>query len=255
MKAAALAAGIPVATDAEAVLEAGVELGVVVAFGRIIPPRVLAAVPMVNLHFSLLPRWRGAAPVERAVLAGDATTGVCLMALEQGLDTGPVYGRLEVPIEDDETAQQLTNRLASAGSTLLVDALAAGLGTSVPQSGEATYAAKLTPEDRHLDWQAPATQVSRLVRIGRAWTTFRGRRLLVLAGAADVGGPNPAPGELADAQGRAVVGTGDGVYVLGRVQPEGKGPLTGGDWLRGARPAPGDRLGEPGPAPDAAATP
>lgn len=249
VKAAALAAGIPVATEPEAVLDAGAELAVVVAFGRIVPTPVLDALDMVNLHFSLLPRWRGAAPVERAILAGDATTGVCLMKLEEALDTGPVYRRIEVTIGQDETAEQLTNRLAGFGSTLLLDALAEGLGTPVPQAGEATYAAKLTTEDLHLNWQAPAVQVSRVVRVGRAWTTFRGRRLLVLAGALMAGAPAAvpalAPGELAGSEGQAVVGTGDGAFVLDRVQPEGKRPLPAADWLRGARPTPAERLGEP----------
>jgi methionyl-tRNA formyltransferase len=241
VKAAALAAGIPVTEAAEDIVSAGVDLGVVVAFGRLIRPAVLDRVPLVNLHFSLLPRWRGAAPVERAVLAGDPTTGVCLMALEEGLDTGGVYRRYETPIGDAETAEELRARLAVAGSALLVDALASGLGTPIPQEGEVTYAAKLTSEDRHLDWSASATQVSRVVRIGRAWTTFRGKRLLILD-AAPVPDVGLAPGALA-VDGEALVGTAAGALALRIVQPEGRGPLPAADWARGARLEPGDRLG------------
>lgn len=242
VKATAIRAGLPVAESPDAVIEAGVELGVVVAYGRLIPARVLGRVPMVNLHFSLLPRWRGAAPVERAILAGDATTGVCLMALCEGLDTGPVYRRIETPIRDGETADELSERLAVAGSAMLVDALATGLGTPEPQEGPVTYAHKLTPEDRRLRWGDPAVEVARVVRIGRAWTTFRGRRLLVLSGepATDAG---LAPGELNEINGTLVAGTGLGTLTLGEVQPEGKGRLTAKDWFRGARPQPGEHLG------------
>src|SRR5581483_5706377 len=98
------------------VLETGAELGVVVAFGRLIKPNILERLPLVNVHFSLLPRWRGAAPVERAILAGDEAAGVCLMALEEGLDTGPVYATERVPIEPDETADHLRARLTEVGS-------------------------------------------------------------------------------------------------------------------------------------------
>jgi hypothetical protein len=140
VKLAAAELAIPVSHDVASVTTARAELGVVVAYGRLIKADVLAAVPMVNLHFSLLPRWRGAAPVERAILAGDAVTGVCLMAVEEELDTGAVYRRAEAPIGPDETADELTARLARIGSGLLVAALEEGLGEPVPQEGEPTYA-------------------------------------------------------------------------------------------------------------------
>ena len=196
VKAAALELGLPVSHSMEDVADAGVELAVVVAYGRIIPAALLARVPMVNLHFSLLPRWRGAAPVERALLAGDEETGVCLMKLEEGLDTGPVYARLVVPIDAEVDLPTLRDELVTAGCALLVAALAhgvEGLPVPVPQSGEATIAAKVTPEDLHLQWEQPAVQLHRVVRLGRAWTTFRGKRLGVLratpvaASAADAG--------------------------------------------------------------------
>ncbi|HEY7939271.1 MAG TPA: methionyl-tRNA formyltransferase, partial [Acidimicrobiales bacterium] len=145
VKAAAVELGLPVSHDVDDVLGTGADLGVVVAFGRIIKPHVLAALSMVNLHFSLLPRWRGAAPVERAILAGDATTGVCVMALEEGLDTGPVYARAELDIGPDEHLSSLRDRLVTRGSELLVAVLAGGvegLPEPVAQEGEPIYAHK-----------------------------------------------------------------------------------------------------------------
>ena len=138
---------------------------------------------MVNLHFSLLPRWRGAAPVERAILAGDHETGVCLMKVEEGLDTGPVYAVRTEPLADDVTLAALRERLVAIGSDMLVDTLATGLSglpDPVPQHGEVTIADKISKEDLHLDWAQPAAQLKRVVRLGRAWTTFRGKRLTVL---------------------------------------------------------------------------
>jgi methionyl-tRNA formyltransferase len=205
---------------------------VVVAYGRIIKPDILAALPLVNIHFSLLPRWRGAAPVERAILAGDEATGVCLMVVEEGLDTGPVYRRREVPIDGEETAAELTARLAGLGAELLVAALREGLGTPEPQKGEPTYAAKIEPGDLHLDWSRPAGELLRVVRLGRAWTTYKGRRLLVLGASVAGGGAGGEPGALAGDE----VATGDGALRLVTVQPEGKRPMAAGDWLRGVSP-------------------
>ena len=239
VKAAALAVGIPVTERVDDVLEADVELGVVVAFGRLIKPHVLERVRMVNVHFSLLPRWRGAAPVERAILAGDTETGVCLMALEEGLDTGPVYDRRRVAIGPDESAAELRERLVQVGTELLVERLRSGLGQPVPQTGEVTYAAKIEPHELRLDWSRPAVEVHRVVRLGRAWTTFRGRRLRVLR--ATLAESGPAPGALDG----LVVGAGDGKgLLLVEVQPEGKGPLPAPAWRNGARPRPGERMGE-----------
>ena len=249
VKAAALELGLPVSHSMEDVADAGVELAVVVAYGRIIPASLLARVPMVNLHFSLLPRWRGAAPVERALLAGDEETGVCLMKLEEGLDTGPVYARLVVPIDDEVDLPTLRDELVTAGCALLVAALAhgvEGLPVPVPQSGEATMAAKVTPEDLHLQWEQPAVQLHRVVRLGRAWTTFRGKRLGVLratpvaasaagAGTIDAGAPGTLVG--------TVVCTGDGALALDEVQPESRSPMPAGDWARGVRLLAGERLG------------
>jgi methionyl-tRNA formyltransferase len=240
VKAAALELGLPVSTRAEDALAVGAELGVVVAYGRIIKREVVDGIPLVNAHFSLLPRWRGAAPVERAILAGDTTTGVCLMAIDEGLDTGPVYRCEQVDIGPEETAAELRSQLATLGASMLVSALAVGFGVPVPQQGTPTYAQKVEPADLFLDWRRPAAELHRVVRLGRAWTTWRGRRLLVLRAritAAPTG--DLAPGQL---QGDVVV-TGAGGLRLVTVQPEGRGPMGVADWLRGARPRPEEGLG------------
>jgi methionyl-tRNA formyltransferase len=223
VKAAALELGIPVTdvVDDVLALDPPAELGVVVAFGRIIKPHVLDALPMVNLHFSLLPRWRGAAPVERAILAGDEVTGVCVMAVEEGLDTGAVYASLELPIFRNETADELRARLVRAGTSLLLDTLAGELGAPVPQVGEPVYAAKIDPAELEIDWSRPAVEVHRLVRVGGAWTTFEGKRLKVW---------------------RTRIGD-DGALELVEVQPEGRGRMALRDWANGVRWSPGDPLG------------
>ncbi len=239
MKLSAQARALAVSHEVADVVSVGAELGVVVAYGRILRPPVLGALPLVNVHFSLLPRWRGAAPVERAILAGDTVTGVCLMDVEAGLDTGPVHARLNTSIDPDETAAELTDRLAGMGAGLLTDALARGLGAPQPQTGEATYAAKVTVDELELVWERPAVELSRTVRAGRAWTTWRGRRLLVVAARPlnEVSG-----GEPGSVHGDHVV-TGSGSLRLLRVQPEGRAVLDAGDWVRGARPGAGERLG------------
>ncbi|MBA2496063.1 MAG: methionyl-tRNA formyltransferase [Acidimicrobiia bacterium] len=234
VKAAAQALGLPVTERVADLVELDPvpELGVVVAFGRLIRPPVLAVVPMVNLHFSLLPRWRGAAPVERAILAGDEVTGVCVMAVEEGLDTGGVHRRIEVVIGPDETAEELRGRLVEAGTAALVDALGGGLGPAVRQEGEPTYAAKLTPDELRLDWDGSVVAVHRAVRVGGAWTTVGGRRLKVHRTAV------PPTGAVDG----VVVPAGDGSVELLEVQPEGRGRMTAGAWARGAHVAPGTRL-------------
>ncbi len=237
--------GLAVTHDMDDLVEARVELAVVVAFGRIIPARLLDVVPMVNLHFSLLPRWRGAAPVERAILAADHETGVCLMKVEEGLDSGPLYAVRAVPLDDEVSLSELREELAAVASTLIVDALAdgvAGLPRPVPQHGEVTLAEKITKEDLHLDWAAPAIQLKRVVRLGGAWTTFRGKRLNVL----DAAVGDPESGDGAGPPGvldGAVCATGAGTLVLRQVQPESRSPMSADEWLRGMRPAPGERLG------------
>jgi methionyl-tRNA formyltransferase len=250
VKAAATALGIVVTDSLQEVPAAGAELGVVVAYGRIIPVDLLERVPMVNLHFSLLPRWRGAAPVERAILEGDAEAGVCLMAVEAGLDTGGIYAEEATVIGEEETADELRSRLVDIGCRLLVAHLAggrAGLPPARDQVGTPSYAEKILSAEHQLRWEQPAVQLHRVVRLGRAWTTFRGRRLgivrAVVSGDSDPGaaGTGDGPGSL---QGTAVLG-GDGYRLaLLTVQPEGKRPMDAEAWLRGVRPARGERLGE-----------
>jgi methionyl-tRNA formyltransferase len=224
VKAAALASGLHVSHDVDDLLAHDVDLGVVVAFGKIIRPHVLDAIPLVNMHFSLLPRWRGAAPVERALLAGDATTGVCIMRIERELDTGGVYARAEVPIGPRSTADELRASMVAIGSELLTDTLAAPLREWIddpaPQVGESTYADKLTADDLEIDWNAPADHIDRQIRVGGAWTTFRGKRLKVLS--ADLI---------------------DGSVVPTTVQPEGKAEMPFDAWRNGARPTAGEIFG------------
>ncbi|MDA8296948.1 MAG: methionyl-tRNA formyltransferase [Actinomycetota bacterium] len=246
VKARALALGLPVSERVADATACGAELGVVVAFGRLIKPEVLAKLSMVNLHFSLLPRWRGAAPVERAILAGDEETGVCVMALEEGLDTGPVYASAPVRIGEEETAAELRARLGDLGTGLLLECLAGGLdrlGSPRPQVGEATYADKIRPEELILDWRRPAGELARVVRVGRASTTFRGRRLLVHRAR-----PLPAPsGSEAGVPGTArgdAVWTGEGLLALIEVQGEGRARQPFASWAAGARVAPGERFGD-----------
>jgi methionyl-tRNA formyltransferase len=252
-KSAALALGLDVTDRLDDVTSVGAEIGVVVAYGRLVPGRILESLPMVNVHFSLLPRWRGAAPVERAVLAGDTETGVCLMRLEESLDSGPVLARRRVQIGEREHASSLTERLAGFGAQLLVDALASGvdtLATGEPQRGDPTYAPKVLPGELRLDWGRRAFELERIVRLDRAWTTFRGERLLVLDALArplatashDDSGRGAPPGTLEGTS----VRTGAGTLELLEVQPAGKRPMPASEWHRGVRTRPGEKLGDEG---------
>jgi methionyl-tRNA formyltransferase len=234
VKAAATELGLPVSHSVDDVLATGADLGVVVAFGQLIKPHVLAALPMVNLHFSLLPRWRGAAPVERALLSGDAETGVCLMQLEEGLDTGPVYGCTVVPIRATTTAKDLRENLVEVATPLLIDSLRAGLGTPRPQTGAPTYAAKIRAEELRIDWSRSPHEVDRLVRLGGAWTTLDDRRLRIAA--AELVDPDaPASDQLR--------GDRIGGLRLVTVQPEGKAAMSFEAFARGARLGDVERLG------------
>jgi methionyl-tRNA formyltransferase len=213
------------------------DLGVVVAFGQLLPQALLDAVPQgfVNLHFSLLPRWRGAAPVQRAILEGDERTGVCVMRLEAGLDTGPVFAEVATPIGPDETAGDLTERLVEIGTALLLDTLV-GIEERepVPQAGEATYAAKLSVEEFRIDPRRGARELARLVRAGSprpgAWALFDGQRVKVLRARAVEG-----EGELGCVDDRGRLSTGDGLLEFEEVQPEGKAPMAARSWRAGRR--------------------
>ncbi len=239
VKVAAVELGLAVTSDVDSVLGRHLDFGVVVAFGRIIKPHVLAELAMVNLHFSLLPRWRGAAPVERAVLAGDAETGVCLMEVAEGLDEGGVYARQATRIGPVETAAELRARLTEMGSTLLIQGLARGLGLPASQEGEVSYAAKVAAHELRLDWSEPAVHAHARVRLGRAWTLFREGRILVTR-ATTADGPAGGPGEV-DAELGVACGDGRRLMLL-EVQPAGKAPMSATAWANGARPI-GGRLG------------
>jgi methionyl-tRNA formyltransferase len=194
----------------------------------------------------MLPRWRGAAPVERAILEGDAETGVCLMAVEAGLDTGGIYAELDTMIGEEETADELRSRLVTMGCQLLAEHLADGIrGLPVPrdQTGEPSYAEKIAPAELEVRWEQPGIQIRRVVRLGRAWTTFRGRRLNIVraVGApAALAGTGLPPGALDGLD--IIAGHGTRLRLV-TVQPEGKRPMDAADWLRGVHPRPGERLG------------
>jgi methionyl-tRNA formyltransferase len=204
--------------------------GVVVAYGKIIPASVLSRTPMVNVHFSLLPRWRGAAPVERAILAGDASTGVCIMNVDETLDTGDVFAQREINIVDTHTTESLTRDLASLGAELLVDTLNDGLGAGVPQEGETTYATKVNPDELRLNWNLSSVEVLRRVRAVRSYTMLADQRLKIIQAEVHQNTEQLSPGHC-DAAG--IVGTRDGAVRLVLVQPEGKAAMDAAAWLRG----------------------
>jgi methionyl-tRNA formyltransferase len=195
---------------------------------------------MLNIHFSLLPRWRGAAPVERALLAGDAETGVCIMHVEEGLDTGAVVASWRTPISGADTTSSLTERLADAGARLLVEVLAGEIGPGVPQEGSGTHAAKITSDERIIDWSRSAVDIDRLVRALRPSTNMGDRSVKVIAARPDVGEGAGPPGTLTR---EGAVTCGSGVLVLETVQPSGRSPMPAADWIAGLRWSPGLVLG------------
>jgi len=247
VNAAALDLGLRVVTPEKArdvvddVRATGAELGVVVAFGQLLPVSLLEALPsgFVNLHFSLLPRWRGAAPVERAVLAGDTETGVDLMQIEAGLDTGGIYARVRVPIGEYQSAGQVREQLVVAGTRLLRTHLAA-VPNSVPepQVGEPTYADKLTVDEFRIDPARPAAELQRLVLAGNprpgAWLRVGGRRMKVWRAFA-VSDPDRGPLAIGEIDTEPRLGTAEGALLLQEVQVEGKRAMAGQTWRAGAR--------------------
>lgn len=225
----------------------------VVAYGGLIP-RAALDLPRhgwVNVHFSLLPAWRGAAPVQHAVMAGDDVTGASTFRLEEGLDTGPVYGLVTERIRPTDTSGDLLARLAESGARLLVatlDGIEDGTVVAEPQPAEGvSMAPKLAVSDAEVNWSAPAMRVDRLVRACTpapgAWTTFRDERLKLWPVRPDQETNGMAPGQVGVSRDCVRVGTGTHAVVLDQVQPQGKTAMPAADWARGARLGAGERLG------------
>lgn len=254
VQARAEALGLPVrhpvslkgAPEQEAFAALRADVAVVVAYGLILPQAVLDAPARgcLNIHASLLPRWRGAAPIHRAIMAGDAQTGVCIMQMEAGLDTGPVLLRRETPIGVQETTGALHDRLSAIGAEAIVDALAQldDLRPVVQPEEGVTYAEKIDKAEAKLDWTAEGPhincQILGLSPFPGAWTMVAGKRLKVLESRVAEG--RGAPGQVLDG---ARVACGQGAVELIRVQPEGKGAMDAHDWLLGARLASGAIIG------------
>lgn len=227
----------------------------VVAYGALLPQPALD-IPRhgwVNLHFSLLPAWRGAAPVQHALLHGDDVTGASTFRIVQELDAGPVFGTLAETVRPTDTSGELLERLSVSGAELLVqtlDGIEAGALEALPQpESDVSYAAKLTPLDAELDFTAPARRVDRVARACTpapgAWTTFRGTRLKTgpVHPITDADTPALEPGELHVEKKRVLAGTSTHPVELGQVQPQGKKAMAAVDWARGVRPTEDDRLG------------
>ena len=257
-------AGIPVFTPArpaepgfvDRLRELAPDCCPVVAYGALVPEPVLAVPPhgWVNLHFSVLPAWRGAAPVQAALRHGDEITGATTFRLERGLDTGPTYGVVTEPIGPTDTAGTLLDRLAQAGAALLLatmDGIADGTLVARPQPADGvSHAPQVTADDARIDWTAPAAAVDRLIRSVTpepgAWTTFREARLglgpvdQLHPTASDA--PELKPGQLHVEKRRVLVGTATAAVRLGEVRAVGKRPMPAPDWARGARIDPTEQL-------------
>ena len=240
VKAAATELGIPVTDDIDDLLAIDAELGVVVAYGRIIKPPILAHLSMVNVHFSLLPRWRGAAPVERALLAGDDVTGVCIMAVEEGLDTGGVYARREVPIGPRTTAAELradARRGRHRAARRRARPAARGPRTAARRRDVRRQDRALRAGDR-LDLAGRRASIAGCASAGR------GRRSAAAGSRCWPASPAAGGGDARhDRRSTALVAAGDGALRLVTVQPEGKGPMPWAAFANGARPEPHERLG------------
>ena len=223
----------------------------IVAYGGLIPAGLLDVPRLgwVNLHFSLLPAWRGAAPVQHAVWHGDDVTGATTFRLDEGMDTGPVFGSVTEAVRPDDTSGDLLARLAVTGAGLLIatlDALEEGAVQAVAQSGEPSLAPKLGVDDARIRWDHPAVGVDRLVRACTpapgAWTMVGDDRLRVQPVQIVADGPQLAPGQIEASRDEVLVGTASAPVRLGLVQPAGKRPMPAADWVRGARLAPGTVL-------------
>ncbi len=226
----------------EKIAAAAPDVAAIVAYGGLIP-RAALDIPRhgwINLHFSLLPAWRGAAPVQRAVMAGDDITGAVTFLLEEGLDTGPVFGTLTESVRPDDTAGLLLGRLAHSGAILLaqtLSAVAAGKAVPQPQQGDVSLAPKLTLDDGRIDWQQPALAIGRRARgvtpEPGAWTTLDGQRVKLEPVRLRPDVSDLTPGAVAQNGNGILVGTGSHAVELTRIQPSGKKMMAAADWARG----------------------
>lgn len=226
----------------EQISAAAPDVAAIVAYGGLVPPAALD-IPRhgwINLHFSLLPAWRGAAPVQRSVMAGDDVTGAVTFQLEKGLDTGPVFGTLTESVGPEDTAGQLLERLSHSGAILLaqtLSAVATGKASAVPQAGDVSLAPKLTLEDGHLNWHQPALAIGRQARGATpepgAWTLLDGQRVKLDPVRLRPDVEDLAPGALAVHGKSVLVGTGSHAVELTRIQPAGKKMMAAPDWARG----------------------
>ena len=229
--------GLKVSHDPTVLLDTEFDLAVVVAYGRLISGALLNKGLFVNLHFSLLPRWRGAAPMERAILAGDEVTGVCVMKLVKELDAGPIYQARQVPLDREIILSELADQLSRLANEALSDELAKGddaFSTAAEQVGEPTYAHKLSADDLRIDWGVSSGEVLRKIRLGRAWTTLDGSRFRITSAAVV---PNSslglAPGEISG----TMVETASGVIEIKSLQPPNKREMAAKDWINGMKRA------------------
>ena len=235
VKTAAVELGIPVSHDINDVLQLDSDglLGVVVAFGNIISQKILQHAPMINIHYSALPRWRGAAPVERAILSGDATTAVCIIQVAEQLDAGDVLATSPCVIQEDDSVETLRNRLGQLALPLLIDICSNGVREQISQTGEVVVARKISAQDLAIHWSSDAEQILRQIRVGNAFTFFDGKRFKIHeATQSSVGLPI---GTIAVRDGNVLVGSQKGSVQLTTVQPEGKPRVLAKDWARGAR--------------------
>lgn len=260
VRVAAEAQGIPVFQPERArgdevlslIRELEPELSIVVAYGQILPQEILDAPELGswNIHASLLPELRGAAPVQWAVIRGYETTGVSIMRMEAGLDSGPVLHTVEEPVRPDEVASDLATRLSEIGAEALIEALALlelGGGEAVPQDhSRATYAPKIDRATAHVDWSLPAVEVSRWIRgldaVPGAWSELDGRPLKLFAPRVEVRSGAPGTVIEADADVGLLVAAGEDAVRIREVQPAGKRRMGAGEWIAGRGAAPGDRL-------------
>lgn len=256
VKAAATAFNIPCFDSIDAVVGelqnrdslAGVT-GVVVAYGRILKEPLISLIPLVNLHFSLLPRWRGAAPVERAILSGDAKTGSSIMQIEEGLDTGGVYAVEEVEILTHESADELRSRLGVVGAQQLVQMLRHGFPRATAQAGEPVHAEKISPSELQVSWGESAKNAVRRVRVGGAYSYFRNQRVKILDACVhtnaleNISVSSLAVGAIIEMRKDGiVVHTSDGHLLVSHVQAESKKPMLARDWANGLRVSIGDQF-------------